>query len=127
MVDTAFRGREKASMYSHRVEKKVCIVETGGALTLMEPHQFKSFVLELLEDHEYEGLIVNFNKLNRIDSFGIGVIVSLLKTAKEKGKTFAITKMSDSHRRLFTSTGLDNAIDIFDTDEDAITAMTAKD
>ncbi len=113
-------------MYSHRVEKEVCVVETGGSLTLSDPQKFKKFVLELLEGNEYRGLVVNFNKLNRIDSFGIGVIVALFKAAKEQSKTFAITEMNDSHRRLFTVTGLDKAIDIYNSDDDAITSMTIK-
>jgi len=113
-------------MYSHRTENKVCVVETGGALTLTEPHQFKSFVLELMEGKENIGLIVNFKKLVRIDSFGIGVIVGLFKAAREKNKTFAITEMSESHKRLFVATGLDKAIDIYKSDKEAIKAMTAK-
>ena len=113
-------------MYTHRVQKKVCVVETGGALTLAEPHKFKQFVLELLEGHEYEGLIVNFKNLQRIDSFGIGVIVALLKASKEQSKPFALTEMSDSHKQLFTATGLHKAINIYKSDDDAISLMTAK-
>ena len=114
-------------MYSHRVEKEVCVVETGGALTLNEPHLFKKFVLEVLEDLEYKGLVVNFKNLQRIDSFGIGVIVALFKEAKKKSTPFGITEMSDSHRQLFTSTGLDSVIDIYNSDDEAITVMTIKD
>ena len=113
-------------MYEYRVEKKVCVVETGGGLTLTEPHRFKAFVLEILENAEYEGLIVNFKNLQFIDSFGIGVIVALFKAAKEKSRPFAITEMSKNHKQLFSSVGLDKAIDIHNSDDDAITVMTIK-
>ncbi len=113
-------------MYPYRVEKKVCVVESGGELTIANAQQFKSLVLELLEDLEYRGLIVNFKNLQRIDSLGLGVIVALLRAAKEKSKPFAITEMSDDHKEMFSSMGLDRRIDIYNSDDDAITVMTIK-
>ena len=114
-------------MYSYREEKKVCIVETGGSLTVAERDQFKSFVLELLDDLEFKGLVVNFNKLQRFDSFGMGVIIALFKAAKKIRKPFALTELSDSNRELFSFAGLDSTIDIYKSDNDAITVMTIKD
>ena len=110
-------------MYRHELDGGTCIVNPGAALTLDAPYQFKSFVNELLEKEPVDRLIVTFEDLNRIDSFGIGVIVGLFKAMRAQDKSFAVTNMSESHRNLFVATGLDQVIDIFDTNADALAAM----
>lgn len=110
-------------MYTHEIEDGICIVNPGAALTLDAPAQFKAYVLKLLEQSPCEGLIVKLADLNRIDSFGIGVIVGLYKTAAERSLSFAVTDANASHRRLFASTGIDQAIDFFDSAGDAISSF----
>lgn len=110
-------------MFSHRIEQGICIVNPGAALTLDAPYQFKSFVVDLLEKTPCDGLIVTLEDLNRIDSFGIGVIVGLYKAALQKERPFAVANMSDSHRKLFASTGIDQAIDMYETHGEAISSM----
>ena len=106
-------------MFRYELEQGTCIADPGAALTLDSPHQFKSFVTDLLENQPIDRLIITFEQVNRIDSFGIGVIVGLFKAASEKDKPFAITNMSESHRKLFAMTGVDKVIDIFDSNADA--------
>ena len=111
-------------MYGYELEEGTCIANPGGALTLDSPSQFKSFVIGLLENQPIERLIVTFEEVNRIDSFGIGVIVGLLKATRDKEKRFAVTNMSDVHRKLFAQTGVDKVIDIFDTNAEAIASLS---
>lgn len=111
-------------MHGYELDQGTCIANPGGALTLSSPTQFKSFVLDLLENQPIDRLIITFEQVNRIDSFGIGVIVGLFKTAREKGKRFAVTNMSENHRNLFAMTGVDKVIDIYDSNSDAIAGLS---
>lgn len=112
-------------MFQYELDQGTCIADPGAALTLDSPHQFKSFVVDLLEKQPVDHLIVTFERVNRIDSFGIGVIVGLFKVMQEKNKRFAVTNMSESHRKIFAMTGVDNVIEIFDTNADALDSFRA--
>lgn len=110
-------------MYPHQIINKIIVVKVEGNLALTVPYDFKSFMIPLLENSEVEGLIVNFQKLNFIDSYGIGVIVSLFKSSGEMGKTFALSNLKPNHQKLFETTKLDLVIDIFDSEEMALEKM----
>lgn len=113
----------RCDMFRYELDQGTCIADPGAALTLDSPHQFKSFVVELLENEPIELLIVTFERVNRIDSFGIGVIVGLFKATQQQNKRFAVTNMSESHRKLFAMTGVDKVIEIFDTNSDAVESV----
>ncbi len=110
-------------MSSHRIENRLCIIDAPATLALNAPSKFKGYVLPLLERAEVEGIVINCRELQSLDSYGIGVIVSLLKSAKEAGKKFALTDLNEQQRKLFQVTKLDSVIDIFDSEKAALSAL----
>ena len=70
-----------------------------------------------------EGIVINCRNLKSLDSYGIGVFVSLLKSVKEAGKKFALSDLSERQRKLFQVTMLDHVIDIFDSEKAALSAL----
>lgn len=107
----------------HRIENGIVIIKPTGNLALTSPMEFKKEVLPFLDQAEIKGMIINCGDLQFIDSYRMGLMVSLFETANESGKRFALSNLSDSHQKLFSTTGLDKIIPLFQTEEQALLAQ----
>ncbi len=70
-------------------------------------------------------VILDFSKLEYMNSGGIGLLVTLLVRAQRGGGRLVATGLSDHYRQIFELTRLDEAIEIFDNDAAAIAAASA--
>ena len=70
-------------------------------------------------------VILDFSKLEYMNSGGIGLLVTLLVRAQRGGGRLVATGLSDHYRQIFELTRLDEAIEIFDTDAAAMAAASA--
>ena len=66
-------------------------------------------------------LVIDMSEVSFLDSTGLGVLVKVLKHAREAGGWLHLVVTSDRIRKIFEITGLDASIPIFDTAQDAIT------
>lgn len=64
-------------------------------------------------------LVIDLSSVSFLDSTGLGVLVKGLKGAREAGGSLTLVITSDRIRRIFDITGLDAAMPIFDTVDDA--------
>ena len=70
-------------------------------------------------------VILDFTKLEYMNSGGIGLLVTLLVRAKRGGGRLVATGLSDHYRQIFELTRLDEAIEIKDDEAGAVAAATA--
>jgi anti-anti-sigma factor len=70
-------------------------------------------------------VILDFSKLEYMNSGGIGLLVTLLVRAQRGGGKLIATGLSEHYRQIFSLTRLDEAIEIHDDPATAITAATA--
>ncbi len=63
-------------------------------------------------------LVVNLSNIKFIDSTGIGVLISALKTAREKKGTFRLCALQKDVLSLLILMKLDKVFDIFEKEED---------
>ncbi len=70
-------------------------------------------------------VILDFNKLEYMNSGGIGLLVTLLVRARRGGGRLVATGLSDHYRQIFELTRLDEAIEIKDDEAGAVAAATA--
>ena len=96
------------------------VLSVSGNIVLEDTTTMKEFVEQFIEDASLKGIIVNCEKVNFIDSSGLGLIVSIYKTLKKMEKKFAITSLSDRTMEIFTLTKLDNILTITKDDEAAM-------
>ncbi|MCX5666960.1 MAG: STAS domain-containing protein [Candidatus Omnitrophica bacterium] len=68
-------------------------------------------------------LIVNFSKVNYIDSSGLGILVELLKRVKVYGGSLKLTNLSPMIKSMFEIMKLDKIFDILSDEEGAIAAF----
>ncbi len=69
-------------------------------------------------------IIFNFDKLEYLNSSGIGLLVTILIRAQRQNQRLLACGLSEHYREIFTLTRLDEAIGIYDTESDAITSIS---
>ena len=67
-------------------------------------------------------IILNFSKLEYMNSSGIGLLVTLLIRANRQKQHLLSFGLSDHYRQIFALTRLNDAIPIFDTEPEAVAA-----
>ena len=111
----------QVTMDVRKVNDKVSVIDVKGELTafaegvLMQAYNQAS-------DGRVRAIVLNFEGLEYMNSSGIGLLVTLLiRVNREKQKllTYGIT---DHYRNIFQITRLDDAITIYDSEEEAARA-----
>lgn len=112
----------KISMTVRAPKDEVRVIDISGELTAFgEP-----VLSEAYEDADRPGVksvLLNFEKLDYMNSGGIGLLVTTLIRAQRKGQSLGAYGLTDHYREIFSLTRLDEAIGIYD-DEAAALATT---
>lgn len=90
------------------------IVNLAGEIDAYTAPQLKEALLPLAEQEDYK-IEVCFEGVNYMDSTGLGVFISVLKSTKKHNSHLKLINMQDRILRLFTITGLNEIIDINST------------
>lgn len=110
-------------IFSHRVEKSVCLISIEGNIALDGVNEAKAYLKPHIENPEIVSIVINFEKVNFIDSSGIGLIVSIFKTMQQKEGKFAISNLSKKNEEIFNITRLNKILEIFPSEADALKAV----
>lgn len=68
-------------------------------------------------------IVLNFADLDYMNSGGIGLLVTLLVRANRQGQRILACGLTDHYRQIFELTRLDDAIGIYDSEDDALKAL----
>jgi anti-sigma B factor antagonist len=68
-------------------------------------------------------LVVNLRGVDYIDSAGLGILVGLLVSAKNRGGELKLVSPNQRTKELLRRTGLDNIFRVYGTNEDAVAAF----
>lgn len=87
------------------------ILNVSGEIDAYTAPKLKDTLLPLCKE---DGKIieVNLENVNYMDSTGLGVFVSALKSTKENNSSLALVNLQDRVLRIFQITGLDDVITI---------------
>ena len=73
-----------------------------------------------------KGVVLNFDKLDFLNSGGIGLLVTLLRPRESQGgQRIGACGLSEHYQEIFQLTRLDDAIAIHPTEAAALAAVTA--
>ncbi|MNO65858.1 Anti-sigma-B factor antagonist [compost metagenome] len=95
---------EKFTVTSH-LEDGICTVALGGELDLSVAPELRQ-VMEPLAIDETIDLVINLKELKYIDSTGIGILLSILKTRHGMDSSFLVEEVPDQIQKLFDMTGI---------------------
>ncbi|HAE43351.1 MAG TPA: anti-sigma factor antagonist [Clostridiales bacterium] len=90
-------------------DKKVRIVPVGD-LDIVNSKGFKDEVLKLMDENQE--ILIDGEKLDYMDSTGLGVLISLYKKAKSTNSKLRLTKLKPNIYKLLDITGLNNVFEI---------------
>lgn len=109
----------KISMTVRDPRQGVRVIDIAGELTAFgEP-----VLAEAYEDADRPGVksvLLNFEQLDYMNSGGIGLLVTTLIRAQRKGQTLGVYGLTDHYRQIFSLTRLDEAIAIYENEEEAL-------
>ena len=108
---------------SHKIENGICVVSVEGNIALDGVNEAKTYLKPLLEDSSVKGMLINFERVNFIDSSGIGLIVSVFKTLQQRDAKFALSNLSKKNEEIFTITRLNKILDIHKDEAAGIAAL----
>lgn len=98
----------------------ICRIE--GDINLHAAPDIKKAFAELI-DQKPPRFIVNFYKVNYIDSSGLGILVEILKRVKAYGGRLKLTNLSPMIKSMFEIIKFDKIFDILADEESAIAAF----
>jgi anti-anti-sigma factor len=108
-----------------RSEEDTTVLCLAGKLDLSGAGEVKNKVKELL-GKKCRNLIFNLEKVDFINSSGLGTLVSILKDMRlSKGKIF-LTNLSPYVKEIFEITQLHEIFDIYDTEQQVWEELTVK-
>lgn len=102
-------------MFKANIEEKNdhLLVELIGDLDVYSKENFSKFCDESLKDKN-ENLIIDLEKLDYIDSTGLGMFINIYKDQKEKEKSVKVINAKENIKKLFKITDIS---DLFEMEE----------
>ncbi|MEW5900397.1 MAG: STAS domain-containing protein [Acidobacteriota bacterium] len=121
-----FDGRDKKTVMSisFREKNNVLIADLVGEVRLTE--DFTPSLRNLISEHIAGGKInflLNFAKVDFVDSYGIGDIVAAYLDVQGKSGKLKMTNLSPKIRLIFNYSGLTRVLEIFDNEEKALASF----
>ena len=113
-------------IFSHRMENGICVVTVEGNIALDGVNEVKSYLKPHMDNPDVKGILINFDKVNFIDSSGIGLIVSVFKTMQQKEGRFALSNLSKKNEEIFNITRLNKILDIYPSEEEGLAALSGQ-
>ena len=87
------------------------VLNLSGEIDAYTAPQLKESLLPLTQ-RKGNTVEVNLENVNYMDSTGLGIFVSALKSTKENGSKLVLVNLQDRILRIFEITGLDDIIEI---------------
>jgi anti-anti-sigma factor len=119
--DIADRDKKATMDIGVREKGRVLIVDLAGEIRLTDG--FTPSLQRLIAEHLAAGkanFLLNFTKVDFIDSYGIGDIVAAYLAVREKGGKFKMAGLSSKIWLIFHYSGLTKIFETFDTEDKAL-------
>ena len=101
-------------------EGKIGIIEVKGSLIGdKDTDEFRAAVADMVEQGNKQ-LVIDLNKVNYMNSSGIGAIIAVHSTYSKSAGTVKLAGLSNNVQSLFVATKLITIFDTFDTVDQAV-------
>ena len=107
-----------------RTVANVVVLDVRGHMTLSDSEASLFHYASRLADEGHLHIVLNLQHVAYIDSVGIGEIVRTFLHLGQRGGSMAVCSVSPRTREVLLATRLDTVIRMFDTEEQAVAAVT---
>lgn len=76
-----------------------------------------------VSDHGIQNIILNFEKLEYMNSSGIGLLITLLIRCNRQKQRLVAVSLTEHYRQIFDLTRLNEAIKIYETESEALASL----
>jgi anti-sigma B factor antagonist len=104
-----------------RVDDGVAVIELTGDVTAACENELMDAYREAGRT-EIRGIVLDFTRLDYMNSSGIGLLVTLLVRARREGRQVSAFGLSDHYRQIFELTRLDEVISVHADEDGAMAA-----
>jgi anti-anti-sigma factor len=108
-----------------RTAGDVVVLDVRGHMTLSDPEASLFRYASRLADEGRRQIVLNLQHVAYIDSVGIGEIVRTFLHFGQRGGSMAVCSVSARTREVLLATRLDTVIRMFDSEKQAIAAVTS--
>lgn len=106
--------------------ERVTVVSPRGKMVIGEPVEtFEDTVVDLVDKGE-RFLVIDLRRVTRIDSSGVGSLVSALRNCSDQGGGARLAAPSDHLRKVLEMMGLEQVFEIHPTVEAAVGSLAEK-
>ena len=106
-----------------RSEKNVPVIELNGEVDAYTSARFRETMIELIENGA-ASLIISMDRVDYIDSSGLGALVGGLKRASERQGRIVIVCSNPQVKKVFEITGLERVFSLYALEEDAVEGVS---
>lgn len=92
-------------------DKNKWVVVLEGEVDIYTSPKLKAALIEALEDKNSD-ILIDFLKVEYVDSTGLGALISILKKVKENDNMVYVENVKPNIRKLFDITNLDKVFEI---------------
>ena len=114
----------QVKMNVRKASEKVCVIDIKGELTAFS----EDVLMDAYTQASERGariIILNFKGLEYMNSSGIGLLVTLLIRVNREKQRLLTYGLTEHYRNIFQITRLDDAISIYESEEEADRAADA--
>ena len=109
-----------AEVFSIRDEGKVAVVELLAELDRLSVLSIKTQLRGLATKKGRNKFIINFDKIEHINSTIVGALVGIQHLVRERGGDLVLSNVKPNIRRTFDLIGASKILKIYDTGEEAL-------
>ncbi len=114
----------KATMTVRNVNDKASIIDIEGEVTSAAENALMDAYTQAVS-HNAHAIILNFSRMEYMNSSGIGLLVTLLIRVNRQKQKLLTFGLSDHYRQIFALTRLNEAIGVYNTEAEALAAANA--
>ena len=103
----------------------VDVMRVSGRIDLVTSNTLKDMIREHLH-RERRHLILNLERVDFINSSGLGSLVSILKDVRLAGGSLVLSNLAPYVQEIFEITQLSNVFEIFDAEQAAVESLTGR-
>ncbi len=108
----------------HKTDGNVLIITPEGeSLDARDATEFKEKVIGLINDNNLNGVVFDLNKLQFIDSSGLGSFLSVLRLVNTRGGDLKLSSMNKQIRTMFELVKMHKIFEIFNSTEEAVVSF----
>lgn len=120
IIVVKFFGGGKMSVHIQMaIRKNRLFVRLKGELDQAVTEKLKIRISELIDKYEIKYVIFNFEKLNFMDSSGIGFIIGRYTQVKKRNGKIIVCSMNDLIERIFMLSGLKKICSVASSEDEA--------